>query len=264
MAALFVCFSRWLFFADAATTTTIISPSTLNSCVTSKTSPQPVDVESQPSDSDYSTPTSITLTMPEARVFPENTPSPPSPHHQPLINEPLFDIFMEQLRNNKPSTPGFSGQTIFISSDTEIHFEPNPNLEKFDDLVRPSESDVEFIAVPDIISYLYSDQNFVQTNIHPTPLDELLPQFEGEVVAKLNTLTEVCTSKENLSEVCVLTNNFRSWIEVSSRELEFMCLKEAQRNFHARLSGIVEPLLQEFPPTFLLPTPKVIPPLSPN
>lgn len=64
--------------------------------------------------------------------------------------------------------------------------------------------------------------------------------------------------------MCALTNNFINWIEVSSEELEFMCLKEAKRNFHARLSSIVEPLLQKVPPTPFLPVPEVIPPPSPE
>lgn len=54
-----------------------------------------------------------------------------------------------------------------------------------------------------------------------------------------------------------LSNNFTSWIEVSTEEFEFLCQKEAKRNLHARLSGIVEPLLQKVPPKFLLPFPEV-------
>lgn len=42
-----------------------------------------------------------------------------------------------------------------------------------------------------------------------------------------------------------------------------MCLKEAKRNFNARLSSIVKPLLQKVPPTLLLPDLEVIPPPSP-
>lgn len=60
-----------------------------------------------------------------------------------------------------------------------------------------------------------------------------------------------------------LTNNFRSWIEFSSKELEIACLKEAKRNFHVILSAIVEPLLQKVPPTLLLPASEVTPPPSP-
>lgn len=61
-----------------------------------------------------------------------------------------------------------------------------------------------------------------------------------------------------------LTNNFRSWIDVSSEELKFLCLKEAKRNFHSRLFSIVEPLFQKVPLTLLLPTPKVTPPSQPE
>lgn len=104
--------------------------------------------------------------------------------------------------------------------------------------------------------------NTLSNQHSPTPLDQLFSQFEGEVVSILNTLTKVFTSNSNLSEVCVPTNNFKCWIEVISEELEFMCLKEAKRNFHARLFGIVEPLLQKVPPAFLLPTTKFIPPHS--
>lgn len=156
-----------------STTTTTISPPTLNTYTTSKTTLKPFDTESHPSDSDVSTPTLITLTMPEGCAFLESTPSPPTPPHQPLINEHVFDIFMERLKNNEPSTPYSSEKTILISYDTDIHYEPNPNLEKLDDLVRQFESDVKVITIPYKISYLYSLQNFVQTNIHPTPLDEL-------------------------------------------------------------------------------------------
>lgn len=39
-------------------------------------------------------------------------------------------------------------------------------------------------------------------------------------------------------------------------------MKETKRNFHARLSSIVEPLLHKVPPTLLLPAPEVIPPPS--
>lgn len=42
-----------------------------------------------------------------------------------------------------------------------------------------------------------------------------------------------------------------------------MYLKEAGRNFHVRLSGIVETLLQKVPPMFLLPAAEVILPSSP-
>lgn len=91
----------------------------------------------------------------------------------------------------------------------------------------------------------------------------MFTQFEGEVISRLNNLTEVCTSNANFSEVYALSNNFRSWIEVSSEKFEFMFLKEAKRNFHAKVSGIVEPLLQKIPPTFLLPTLEVTSPHSP-
>lgn len=63
--------------------------------------------------------------------------------------------------------------------------------------------------------------------------------------------------------MCALTNNFISCIEGSSEVLEIACLKEAKRNFHTRLSGIVEPLLHKVPPTLLLPDPVVTPPPSP-
>lgn len=89
-------------------------------------------------------------------------------------------------------------------------------------------------------------------------------QFESKVVARLNTLTEVLTSNANLSELCTQCDNFIKWIDFSSRELEFLSLKEAQMNFHARFYGIVEPLLQKVPPTLLLPAPEVIPPPQPE
>lgn len=60
-----------------------------------------------------------------------------------------------------------------------------------------------------------------------------------------------------------MINNFISWIEVSSEELGVACLKEAKRNFHVRLSSMVEPLIQKVPPTLLLPAPVVTPPPSP-
>lgn len=110
---------------------------------------------------------------------------------------------------------------------------------------------------PDINSCLYSDQTSFQTNIRPTPLDDLFQQFESEVVAILDILTEVFTSNANFYEVCSMTNNFISLIDISFEELEFLCLKKAKRNFHARLSGIVEPLLQKVPSALLLPTLKV-------
>lgn len=86
-------------------------------------------------------------------------------------------------------------------------------------------------------------------------------QFESESVARLDILTEVCSYNANLSEVCTLCNNFIKWIDFIFRELEFLCLKDAQRNFHAIFSHIVEPLLQKVPPTLLLP---VIPPPQPG
>lgn len=76
---------------------------------------------------------------------------------------------------------------------------------------------------------------------------------------RLNSLSDACAYNTNLYEVCYFTNNFKSWIEVSFEELEVAFLKEAKRNFHARLPGIVEPLLQKFSPIFLLPTPVVTP-----
>lgn len=69
----------------------------INRCTTSKTtpsSPKHVDIDSHPSDFDFSTPTSFPLTMPEARAFPEDTPIPPTPPHQP-IDVPVFYEFME-------------------------------------------------------------------------------------------------------------------------------------------------------------------------
>lgn len=74
----------------------------------------------------------------------------------------------------------------------------------------------------------------------------------------MNLLTEVYTSNATLSEVCTLRNKFRRWINFSFRELEFLCLKDTQRNFYARFSGIVEPFLQKVPPTLFLPAPEVI------
>lgn len=51
--------------------------------------------------------------MPEARAFLEDTPTAPtSPHHP--IDEPVIDVFMERLRNNKPTTPNSSEKTIAI------------------------------------------------------------------------------------------------------------------------------------------------------
>lgn len=57
-------------------------------------------------------------------------------------------------------------------------------------------------------SRIDSDLTSVQTNIHPTPVDELFDKFEDEVACRVNALS--CTSNANLSEVCALTNNFRS------------------------------------------------------
>lgn len=93
-------------------------------------------------------------------------------------------------------------------------------------------------------------------------MDELFTQFEGDAASILNALSEACTYNTNLYEVCALTNNFRSWIEVKSEELEIACLREAKRIFHAILSRIVEPLLQKVPPTLMLPAPVVTPPPS--
>lgn len=90
-----------------------------------------------------------------------------------------------------------------------------------------------------------------------TSLDEFFWKFESEAIARMNLLTEFCTSNANLSDVCTLCNKFRRWINFSSRELEFLCLKDNQRNFYARFYGIVEPLLQKVPPTLLLSTPEV-------
>lgn len=41
-------------------------------------------------------------------------------------------------------------------------------------------------------------------------------------------------------------------------------MKEVNRNFHARISGIVRPLLQKVPPTFLLAAPYMTPSPSPD
>lgn len=46
--------------------------------------------------------------------------------------------------------------------------------------------------------------------------------------------------------------------------MEIACLKEAKRNLHAKLSGIVEPFPQKVPPTLLLPAPVVTPTPSPD
>lgn len=41
--------------------------------------------------------TSMTLTLPEARAFPEDTPTPPTSSPQPIIDEHFMDTFMEQI-----------------------------------------------------------------------------------------------------------------------------------------------------------------------
>lgn len=170
---------------------------------------------------------------------------------------------MERLKNNEPLTPDSSDLTINISSDTEIQSEPNPNLDEYDDLVRHSESDFEVIVILDRNSCLYSNLTSIQTNLRPTPLDDWLTQFEHEVVGRLHYLFEACASNIKLYKVCALANNFRRWIDVSYEVLEITFLKEAKRNSHARLSSIVEPLLQKVPQTLLLSAPVMTPPPSP-
>lgn len=108
------------------------------------------------------------------------------------------------------------------------------------------------MAIPKRSPRLYSNQTPFQTNMCPTPLDELLIQFKSEDIARMNIITEVCTSNANLSEVCTTCNYFRRWINFRSRELEFLCLKDTQRNLHARFYGIVEPLLHKVHPTLLV------------
>lgn len=88
-------------------------------------------------------------------------------------------------------------------------------------------------------------------------MDNLLTKFQSEAACRLNALSKACVSNKNLFEVCSLTKNFRSWIEVSSKEIEVACMKEAKRNFHARLSSIVEPLLQKVSLS-LLPSARVV------
>ena len=62
------------------------------------------------------------------RAFLEETPTPPSPPPQPNhIDEPVFDTFMESIRDNEPLTYDSSYQPIDISSDTEIESEPEPH-----------------------------------------------------------------------------------------------------------------------------------------
>lgn len=93
-------------------------------------------------------------------------------------------------------------------------------------------------------------------------MDELLTRFKYEAAGRINAFFEAYDSNTNLSEVCALTNNFRSWIEVSSKASEFSFLKEAKRNLHARLSSIIEYLMQKVPPTLLLLDLVMIPPPS--
>lgn len=93
----------------------------------------------------------MTLKIPEARVYQEDTPIPPTSFPQPIIDEPVINTFIEQIRNNKPSTPDssdqtiniLSNQTIEISSDSEIGYETNPITDpaEIDDLVRQFESE---------------------------------------------------------------------------------------------------------------------------
>lgn len=143
------------------------------------------------------------------------------------------------------------------------HLPTNSNTPIAESVVNSNaESNLQCIAFLDRTLHLYSGQTPIQTNIHPTLLDDLLTQFESEVVGKLNTLFEACASNINLSEVCAPTNNFRSWIEVSSEDLEVACLKEANRNFHAKPSGIIKPLMHKVTPTLLLPALVVTPPPS--
>lgn len=117
---------------------------------------------------------------------------------------------MERLRNNKPYTLDYSDLTINIYFDIKIQSEPNPTLEVYDDLVKQFESDVEVIAIPYWNYYLYSDMASIQTNIHPTPLYDLLNEFKHEAAGRLHSLSKACSSNTKLSEVCALTNIFRS------------------------------------------------------
>lgn len=107
-------------FFESTTITTIALP-TLNVCTTSITTPitKPYDTDSHPSDSDFYTLASFSLTMSKARAFPENTSKPPIPPYQP-VDVPIFDTFMERLRNNEPSATNSSDLTINISYENEI------------------------------------------------------------------------------------------------------------------------------------------------
>ncbi|KAI5398246.1 hypothetical protein KIW84_063875 [Lathyrus oleraceus] len=81
-----------------STTIIIISPPTLNTCTTFETTlttSKPFNTKSHHYDSDFSTPTSITLTVPEAHTFTKSTPSTPNSPHQPLIDEHVIDVLME-------------------------------------------------------------------------------------------------------------------------------------------------------------------------
>lgn len=121
--------------------------------------------------------------------------------------QPHFSLsFLSQLTHYEPLNSNAPIIKLEIDSDTE--------------------SDVELISLPYKTLKPYSDQTYFQTNTHLTPWDELFQQFEGEVVSRLDTLTEVCTSNANLYEVCVMT---------SFEEVGLLCLKEAKSNFHAKL-----------------------------
>lgn len=61
-----------------------------------------------------------------------------------------------------------------------------------------------------------------------------------------------------------MCNEFREWVGCSSEELDFWCLKEAQRDFYTIHSHIVKPFLHKAPGTFLLPAPFVEPLPAPS
>lgn len=85
------------------------------------TDPQPNQPKDYSSNYLFSTPSSITLTIPKICAFPEDTPTPPSPPSKPnLIEAPVFNTFMENIRNNIPSTPDSYDQPIVISSNTKM------------------------------------------------------------------------------------------------------------------------------------------------
>lgn len=131
---------------------------------------------------------------------------------------------MESIINNEPSTSDSSDQPIYISSDTEIESEPEP-----------------------------------QPITGPKEIDDLVLHFESKANEHLHYVVHDCTNYVNPAQSDVVWADFRRWMNSHSWELKGLYYTASQRRFHDKLFDVLEPLVELFSPKSPI---RALPPLE--